>query len=173
MKHFITLLSLLIMFSSFTSCDTDEPGLPPQTEQPSIPEIPVNPNEPNNDNDHPDNSMNNQLKMTIGNTPFYISLENNATAKAFKIQLPMTINMSELNSNEKYYNFTTGLPTASTNPGTIYAGDLMLYGSTTLVLFYKTFSTSYSYTRLGRVENASGLASILGSGNIQVKFQLQ
>lgn len=49
----------------------------------------------------------------------------------------------------------------------------MLYGSSRMLLFYETFSTSYSYTRLGRVDNPSGLAAVLGSGSITVIFELQ
>ena len=41
----------------------------------------------------------------------------------------MTVDMSELHGNEKYYYLSNGLPTASSNPGTIRTGDLMLYGS--------------------------------------------
>ena len=52
-------------------------------------------------------------------------------------------------------------------------GDLMLYGSKTLVLFYQSFSTSYSYTKLGSVDDASSLASALGSGNSIVSFELE
>jgi hypothetical protein len=82
--------------------------------------------------------------------------------------LPLTINMTELHGNEKYYDLPKSLPTNSSNPGTIKNGDLMLYGSKTLVLFYKTFSTSYRYTKLGSIDDVTGLASALGSGNVTV-----
>jgi hypothetical protein len=113
------------------------------------------------------------MKITIGTNIFTATFYNNATATAFKAKLPMTINMTELNGNEKYFDLPNNLPTNVSNPGTIQTGDLMLYGSNTLVLFYKTFSTSYNYTRLARIDNPSGLAAALGSGNITVKFELE
>ena len=118
-----------------------------------------------------DNEMN-HLVITIGSKKFTVTLYENETAKALLNQLPLTITMGELNGNEKYYYLSKGLPTASSNPGTIRTGDLMLYGSTCVVLFYETFSTSYNYTRLGRITNPSGLASALGSGGVNVTFEI-
>jgi hypothetical protein len=131
-----------------------------------------------NDESEPANNSNNisnteSMKITIGTNIFKAKLVDNATAAAFKAKLPMTVNMSELNGNEKYFDLPDSLPTNASNPGTIQTGDVMLYGSNTLVLFYKTFSTSYSYTPLGRIDNPSGLADALGAGNTTVKFELE
>ena len=114
-----------------------------------------------------------KLKVTIGTNTFTATLYNNATVTAFKTRLPMTLNMTELNGNEKYFDLTDNLPANASNPGTIQAGDLMLYGSNTLVLFYKSFSTSYSYTPMGHIDDASGLTATLGSGNVTVSLALQ
>jgi len=114
-----------------------------------------------------------KMKIKIGDSIFISTLYENATADAFKTKFPITINMLELNGNEKYTDIPSSLPTNASNPGTIQAGDLMLYGSSTLVLFYKTFSTSYTYTKLGRVDNVEGLVAALGSGNVKVTFELE
>jgi hypothetical protein len=55
--------------------------------------------------------------------------------------------------------------------GNIKEGDLTLYGNNTLVLFYKSFNTSHSYTKLGYVDNPAGLAAALGNGKVVVKFE--
>lgn len=81
--------------------------------------------------------------------------------------------MTELNGNEKYFDVSENLPANPSNPGKINSGDLLLYGSKTVVLFYKTFSTSYSYTKLGKIDNPSGLAEALGSGNVVITIELK
>lgn len=116
--------------------------------------------------------MKDTIAVIIGNTHFTAILESNASATEFKKMLPLTINMRDLNSNEKFYDLPGNLPTNASNPGTINSGDLMLWGSNTLVLFYKTFNTLYQYTRLGKIENPSGLSQAVGSGNVTVTFQM-
>lgn len=167
---------MLTLALCLTSCSTDAPELALVPEQPALPESPDNPNtdddgnedDDNNDNDTP---MRNKLKITIGSTSFTATLEDNAAATAFKALLPLTIRMSEMNGNEKYFYLDENLPTASTRPGTIRTGDLMLYGANCLVVFYKSFSSSYSYTRLGRIDNPSRLEAALGSGSATITFE--
>ena len=79
--------------------------------------------------------------------------------------------MSELNGNEKYYYLSNSLPTNADRPSNIHIGDLMLYGDSCLVLFYENFSTSYSYTPLGQIDEPNSLADAVGNGNIEITFR--
>lgn len=108
--------------------------------------------------------------MTVGERRFAITLTDSDAARAFAAQLPLTIDMAELNGNEKHAELSKALPADASRPGTIRNGDLMLYGTTTLVVFYSTFQSSYSYTRLGRVDDPSGLPEALGPRGVRVVF---
>ena len=110
------------------------------------------------------------MTIQVGNTRYAVSLNDNATTQALTQKLPMTLKMDELNGNEKFHYLLETLPTDSQRVGRIKAGDVMLYGSDCLVIFYKDFSTSYSYTPIGRIEDPSGLAQALGRGNVEVSF---
>ena len=111
-----------------------------------------------------------QIRIVAGGKTFLAELENNKTARAFRSKLPATFLMEELNGNEKYHYMNRTLPTNSKRPGTIKAGDLMLYGNDCLVLFYETFKSSYSYTKIGHIKNVKGLKDALGRGDIKVSF---
>jgi hypothetical protein len=111
-----------------------------------------------------------RMWMTIGERRFALTLDDNPAARAFAAQLPLTLEMSELNANEKYAELPGALPSDASRPGTIRNGDLMLYGSKTVVLFYATFHSSYSYTRLGWVDDPGHLPQALGRSGVRVVF---
>ncbi|AGK54411.1 cyclophilin-like fold protein [Bacillus sp. 1NLA3E] len=113
------------------------------------------------------------INIIVGNRKFTATLEDHNTAIALVKQLPLTVDMSELNGNEKYNYLSGNLRSdTSTSPGRIKEGDLMLYGNNCLVLFYKTFNTSYSYVKLGHIDNTTGLSEALGSGSVKVTFSV-
>jgi hypothetical protein len=145
------LLLLLVLVISTGACKSDNPGPEPST-------LPA---------------MSTKLRIRVGSDTFTATLFDNPTTTAFVARLPLTVSMTELNGNEKYHDLPQNLPTNAVNPGTIQAGDLLLYGSNTLVLFYETFSTSYRYTRMGSVDNPAGLAAALGRGSTTVTFEVQ
>lgn len=108
--------------------------------------------------------------VSVNDHTFKLNLFENETTKAFIEKLPLTLEMNELGGNEKYFHFSTNLPTHSFNPKMIHSGDVMLWGSNSLVLFYKTFSTSYAYTNIGYIEDTTHLEEALGKGNVVVIF---
>lgn len=119
-----------------------------------------------------DMSTEQKIKITVGSKTFTATLENNASGKELVERMPFTVNMQELNGNEKYYQFPDIFPSDPCSFDTIKAGDLMLYQSDYLVVFYEDHSTTYDYTRLGVIDNADGLAEALGSGSAQVTFEV-
>ncbi|MDE6729989.1 MAG: hypothetical protein K2J71_04355 [Oscillospiraceae bacterium] len=114
-----------------------------------------------------------EMIVQVGDQEFTARLYQNPTADELIRQLPLTLDMNELNGNEKYYYFSESLPADAGQIGKINAGDIMLYGSKCLVLFYDSFATPYSYTRIGYVENPAGLADALGDGNVEITFKLK
>lgn len=188
MNRYMIIMALMFMTATsvLTACSSDdEPVIETPVTPVPDPEEPGddgnsgtgsgnngNGNGNNNENNEGENEMSKNITVRVGDHSFPVTLEENATARAFAALLPMTVTMNEMNGNEKYHYLSENLPTDSYRPGTIRNGDLMLYGSSCVVLFYETFSSSYSYTRIGRLDNPSGLASALGRGNVDVTFEI-
>ena len=112
-----------------------------------------------------------EIKITIAGRNFTAVPANTPAAAEFLKRLPLTLRMNELNGNEKYAGLSDKLPADPTCPGRIGSGELMLYGNSTLVLFYESFPTSYSYTRIGKITDARGLKEAVGRENITVTFE--
>lgn len=112
-----------------------------------------------------------KMTVTIGDRNFTAMLYDNKTAQEFYDRLPMTLEMSELNGNEKYHNLDNPLPTNSSVAGHISKGDIKLFGDDCLVLFYEGFMSGYSYTNIGYIEDTDGLEEALGSGGVTMTFE--
>ncbi len=123
----------------------------------------------NDNKDKEDNEMEKitSVNVIINNEKYQAIIEDNDTVEAFINILPQEFTMQELNGNEKYIYMDRTLPTNAVNPKHIEKGDIMLFGNNCLVIFYKSFDTNYSYTKIGHIDNLSDL----GSNDILVKFE--
>ena len=113
-----------------------------------------------------------QISVTVNDVPFTATVEDSVAGRELLARLPLTLQMEELHGNEKYC--YTGEPFGGEQyvPETIEAGDLMVFGSDCLVLFYDTFSNGgWSYARGGWVDDPTGLAEACSGGTATVAFE--
>ena len=107
------------------------------------------------------------IVVSVGGFNFTAQLADTRAAQELAALLPLTMNLRELNGNEKYGDLPRALTTDSRRPGTILAGDIMLYGDDCLVIFYETFQSSYSYTPIGHISDPTHLKEALGTGSVE------
>lgn len=113
-----------------------------------------------------------KMQVQAGDRTFSATLENNAAAEALAELMkaaPIEIQMRDYSGFEKVGPLGTGLP-ADDCQTTTRAGDIVLYTGNQIVLFYG--SNSWSYTRLGRIDDLTGWEEALGSEDITVRFSL-
>lgn len=111
------------------------------------------------------------IKVSINNKTFKLLLNDSTAAREFRDSLPLTLKMSDVNGNEKYAVLDRDFTSNNHQAGKINSGDLKLWAGNGLVLFYDDFSSSYSYTDLGKIVDNSGLADSLGRGSVTVTFE--
>ncbi|MBS5724734.1 MAG: hypothetical protein KHW59_03010 [Clostridiales bacterium] len=113
-----------------------------------------------------------KMHVQIGDKIFTAALENNAAVDAF-IEImeagPVVIQMHDYAGFEKVGSLGTSLPTSDVHT-TTQAGDIVLYNGNQIVIFYG--SNSWSYTRLGKIDDLSGWEEALGSGDVTVTFSI-
>lgn len=118
-----------------------------------------------------DNSMkvsdDKMISVIIDGKTYKLNLESNTTADEFIKLLPKEYTMNELNGNEKYVYINESLSTVKYMPKRIEKGDVMLYGNNCIVIFYKSFDTNYSYTKIGHIDNLDDL----DNKDIVVRFE--
>lgn len=112
------------------------------------------------------------IEVIIKNEHYRVELEDNRSTDIFLERLPLKIKVKELNGNEKYGIISKKIPNDRSYSGNIEVGDLMLYGDDCIVLFYKSFYTPYSYTKLGRVVEKDRLQKNISEAdhNLEIIF---
>ena len=157
------------------SAPDDEPITPPVQEIPSeAPELPEPaPGDTAGENTgSEEESAEMKMNVQVGASTFTATLEDNAAVDALVEMMengPVTIQMSDYAGFEKVGALGASLP-ASNSQTTTQAGDIVLYQGNQIVLFYG--SNSWSYTRLGKIDDLTGWAEALGSGDVSVTFSL-
>ena len=122
-----------------------------------------------------DDSVNDSVKVQINEDIFDVELENNSAAQELIKELEkgnITVNATEYGGFEKVGELGFSLPTSDENIGT-NPGDIVLYQGDKISLFYG--SHSWSYTKLGKIDNISSneLKEVLGPGNVTLVFSLE
>ena len=113
------------------------------------------------------------MKVQVGDVAFTATLEKNEAVASFVEMMrenPVSIQMSDYSGFEKVGSLGTSLP-VNNSQTTTHAGDIVLYNGNQIVIFYG--SNSWSYTRLGHVDDLTGWEEALGSGDVTVTFSLE
>lgn len=118
---------------------------------------------------------NGAMKMNVqaGDSTFTATLEENAAVEAFTALMedaPVVIRMRDYSGFEKTGALGAELPADNTRT-TAQPGDIVLYNGNQIVIFYG--SNSWSYTRLGKIDDLTGWEDALGSGDVTVTFSLK
>ncbi len=110
------------------------------------------------------------ITIRINGRAFSATLENNAAAKELYEIIRtegLSVDMSDYSGFEKVGALGRTL-TSDDKYIKAAAGDIMLYQSNQIVMFYG--SNSWSYTKLGRINDLSGWRDALGSGSVTAEI---
>ena len=156
MKKLLIILMALVLIVGMTACG--------DTSQPLESDI----------DDRAEEGEDTDMKMNVkvGDKSFTATLEDNAATREL-IELmkeaPISIDMNDYSGFEKVGPLGRSL-TTDNQQTTTTAGDIVLYSGNQIVMFYG--SNSWSYTRIGKIDDLSGWEDALGSGNITAVFSL-
>ena len=115
----------------------------------------------------------NVINLKVNNHVLKVKLEDNSAAKALMNKLKkgdVTIHAGDYGGFEKVGDLGFSLP-RSDKYITTSAGDIVLYEGDEISLFYN--SNSWSYTKLGKVQNIKDLKKILGTGDVKLVLSLK
>ena len=170
MKKLLTIL-LAIMLITMTSCGkSDNSSTQPTTDEPS-----TTITTPSDDNSTTKEDETETMKLTlkIDNMEVDVIWSDNDSVRALKnlAKDGLTINMSKYGGFEQVGTIGFTLPSSDTRI-TTSPGDIVLYSSNQIVLFYD--SNTWSYTKLGHINlSKSELTDLLGDEDAVITLNLK
>ena len=182
MKRLIGMILLFAVLFTMTACGNSQSAQ--SSDRQTEPESTYFEAEPDGENETMQSQNNEEesseeekqemrMKVQVGDSTFTAILENNAAADALVDMMeeePVVIRMNDYAGFEKVGLLGESLP-SNNSQTTTEAGDIVLYQGNQIVMFYG--SNSWSYTRLGRIDDLTGWEEALGSGDVTVTFSLE
>ena len=114
------------------------------------------------------------MQMKINNTPVTVAWENNESVAALKelAANDLTIQMSMYGGFEQVGSIGQRLPSSDVQTSTS-SGDIVLYSSNQLVVFYG--SDSWAYTRLGHITDKTSdeMRTLLSNGDVNITLSVE
>ncbi len=93
------------------------------------------------------------LRVTIDGKQYTATSESTKAAENFLNNLPLSLEMIEINENEKRGYTYFKLATDAKKLGKVEIGDILLSGDSYVIIATKTFKTSDKYTKIGHIQN--------------------
>lgn len=167
-KRLIFLIAIMII--ALTSCGKSNSTPTPTTDEPS-----TTITTPSGDNQttKEDETANMELTLKIDGIEVDVVWADNDSVKALKnlAKDGLTINMSKYGGFEQVGSIGSTLLSADTRI-TTNPGDIVLYSSNQIVLFYD--SNTWSYTKLGHINlSKSELTDLLGDEDVVITLSLE
>ncbi len=116
--------------------------------------------------------MVNKMKVQIGEYTFTATLEENEAVNELIEMMkegPVVLDLDDYSGFEKVGSLGKSL-TRSDKQATTESGDIVLYNGNNIVIFYG--SNSWSYTRLGKIDDLTDWENALGNGSVTVTLSL-
>ena len=93
------------------------------------------------------------ISINVNGNKYKFVLEKNKTVEEFIKMCPLTLDMKDKTAESKSAMIYSKLTTSKTRLKNIDAGDVILDGDSTVVLYTKSTKISGKYTKLGHIEN--------------------
>ena len=176
MKRFIILIASLVLICILASCgrstssSTTEPSQQPTTQEPSTT---IGDNNTTTQQSEDDELMNKTLSLKIGDTLVDVYWLDNASVTALKklAKDGLTIEMHMYSTFEQVGSLGTTITSSDTRITTT-PGDICLYSSNQIVLFYG--ANTWEYTKLGHINlSKNELNDLLGDEDVVITITLK